>query len=131
MDDIRQLVVAGHAAPWEGEAGRSQQRLGVENTCDLTRRFVTSGIDVVIADVVTPPTARIYRARLPDVVIVGLRISFVEAAHRAGLRPVHLSEEEFRTLHREQQAHLDLADHVVEVDDLDLTAQVAAVRRWW
>ena len=64
VDDIRQLIVAGHAAPWEGEAGRSQQRLGVENTCDLARRFVTSGIDVVIADVVTP-TARIYRADFP------------------------------------------------------------------
>ena len=28
VDDIRQLVVAGHAAPWDGEAGLLQQRLG-------------------------------------------------------------------------------------------------------
>ena len=131
VDDIRQLVVAGHAAPWEGEAGRSQQRLGVQNSCDLARRFVRTGIDVVIADVLTVDTARIYRSRLPELTIVGLAISFAGAAHRAASRPVHLREKEFRMLYRDQAAHLDLADHVVEVDDLDLAAQTAAVRRLW
>jgi energy-coupling factor transporter ATP-binding protein EcfA2 len=130
VDDIRQLVVAGHAAPWQGEAGRRQQRLGVENACDLAGRFVQAGIDVVVADVVTPATAQIYRSRQSDLLVVGLRISFAEAARRATLRPFHLSGEEFRMLHQEQ-AHLDLADHVIDVDDLDLVAQVAAVRRLW
>jgi shikimate kinase len=130
VDDIRHLVVAGHLAPWAGEAGRGQQRLGVENACDLAARFLQAGIDVVIADVLSAATAQTYRSRLPDVIIVGLRISFAEAARRATFRPLHLSAEEFRRLHHEQP-HLDLADHVIEVDDLDLTAQVAAVRRLW
>jgi len=30
VDDVRQLVVSGGAAPWEGEEGRRQQHLGVE-----------------------------------------------------------------------------------------------------
>ncbi len=43
VDDIRQLVVAGHAAPWDGEAGLRQQRLGVENACDLAGASRTRG----------------------------------------------------------------------------------------
>jgi hypothetical protein len=29
VDEIRQLVISGHAAPWEGQEGRRQHRLGV------------------------------------------------------------------------------------------------------
>jgi predicted kinase len=35
VDDIRQLIVSGAAAPWEGDEGRRQQHLGVENACGL------------------------------------------------------------------------------------------------
>src|SRR5215212_7138659 len=35
VDDIRHLVVAGHAAPWDGAEGQLQQRIGVENACAL------------------------------------------------------------------------------------------------
>jgi len=131
VDDIRQLVVAGHAAPWDGEAGRLQQRLGVENTCDLARRFVSSGIEVVITDVLTLRTAELYRALLPSVLIVQLRISVGEARRRATLRPVHLTDDEFEQLHREQPTDAELYDRVVDVDGLDVSAQVAAVRDCW
>ena len=100
VDDIRQLVVAGHAAPWDGEAGLFQQRLGVENACDLARRFASSGIEVVIADVVTVQTAELYRTRLPSVLIVHLRISLAEARRRATQRPVYLTEDEFESARR-------------------------------
>ena len=131
VDDIRQLVVAGHAAPWDGEAGLLQQRLGVENTCDLARRFASSGIDVVIADVLTPQTAVLYRARLPSVLIVQLRISVGEARRRAARRAVYLTDDEFELLHRQQPSDRRLYDAVVEVDGLDLAAQVEAVRDSW
>ncbi len=131
VDDIRQLVVAGHAAPWDGEAGLIQQRLGVENACDLARRFASSGIEVVIADVLTPRTAELYRARLSDVMIVHLRISLTEARRRAAQRPVYLTDDEFELLHRQQPSDARLYDDVVDVDGLDLAAQVAAVRRIW
>ena len=131
VDYIRQLVVAGHAAPWDGEAGLLQQRLGVENTCDLARRFASSGIDVVIADVLTPQTAVLYRARLPSVLIVQLRISVGEARRRAARRAVYLTDDEFELLHRQQPSDRRLYDAVVEVDGLDLAAQVEAVRDSW
>ena len=131
VDDIRQLVVAGHAAPWDGEAGLNQQRLGVENACDLARRFASSGIEVVIADVLTPQTAELYRARLSDVMIVHLRISLTEARRRAARRPVYLTDDEFERLHRQQPSDARLYDDVVDVDGLDLAGQVAAVRRIW
>ena len=131
VDDIRQLVVAGHAAPWDGEAGLLQQRLGVENACDLVRRFASSGIEVVIADVLTLRTAELYRALLPSVLIVQLRISVGEARRRAALRPVYLTDDEFELLHREHPAGAELYDGVVDVDGLDVAAQVASVRRIW
>ncbi|HEU4545136.1 MAG TPA: hypothetical protein VFR88_02475 [Microlunatus sp.] len=131
VDDIRQLVVAGHAAPWDGEAGLIQQRIGIENACDLARRFASSGIEVVLADVLTPQTAALYRARLPSVLIVQLRISLAEARRRATERPVYLTDDEFELLHRQQPSDAQLYDHVVEVDGLDLGAQVSAVREIW
>jgi len=131
VDDIRQLVVAGHAAPWDGEAGLNQQRLGVENACDLARRFASSGIEVVIADVLTRRTAELYRARLSDVMIVQLRISLTEARRRAAQRSVYLTDDEFELLHRQQPSDARLYDDVVDVDGLDLAGQVASVRRIW
>lgn len=131
VDDIRQLVVAGHAAPWAGRAGLVQQRIGVENACDLARRFAGSGIEVVIADVLTVRTAELYRARLPTVLIVHLRISLAEARRRAAQRPVYLTDDEFDLLHRQQPPDARLYDSVIDVDGLDLAGQVASVRRIW
>ena len=47
VDDIRLLVVSGHAAPWQGDEGRLQQRVGVENACDLANRLESAEFDVV------------------------------------------------------------------------------------
>jgi hypothetical protein len=51
------LVIAGHAAPWEGKEGQLQQRIGVENACVLARRFLDRSIDVVLSDVLNHETA--------------------------------------------------------------------------
>jgi hypothetical protein len=51
VDDVRQLVVTGAAAPWKGTEGRVQQRLGAMNACALAINFVNAGFDVVIVDV--------------------------------------------------------------------------------
>ena len=131
VDDLRQLVVAGHAAPWDGEAGLIQQRIGVENACDLARRFARSGIEVVIADVLTLRTGELYRALLPSVLVVHLRISWAEARRRATQRPMYLTDDEFEQLHSQQPSDAQLYDHVVDVDGLDLAAQVASVRQIW
>ena len=65
VDDVRQFVVTGAAAPWEGEEGREQQRLGVTNACGLARNFLAMGIEVVVADVLTPETCDLYDGSYP------------------------------------------------------------------
>ena len=70
VDDIRHLVVAGHAAPWEGDEGARQQRIAVRNACDLARSFLDARIEVIMSDVLSPDTFQLYRERLPSLVTV-------------------------------------------------------------
>ncbi|WP_433434773.1 hypothetical protein [Nonomuraea sp. CA-141351] len=79
IDDVRHLVVSGHTAPWNGLEGLRQQRLGVLNGCALARNFLDDDIDVVIVDVLTDSTAELYRASLPDMLILKLEVDFREA----------------------------------------------------
>ncbi len=130
VDDIRQLIVSGHAAPWEGAAGAWQQRLGVQNACDVARRFLGEGIEVVMADVLTTRTLQLYRSLLPRLLVVRLRLSLTEAQRRATLRPVHLTEREFENLHATQAATDPLVE-VVDVERMDFRDQVDTVMRIW
>jgi hypothetical protein len=131
VDDLRHLVVSGHAAPWEGVSGRLQQQLGVANACDLARRFQAAGIEVVLADFVTSTTAAMYRRHLQGVRIIRLRLPLDESRRRARLRPVHLTEQEFDDLYRLDAADAFTVDHVVDVAGLAADEQAEAVRRWW
>lgn len=131
VDDVRQLIVSGGVAPWQGPEGRLQQRLGVENTCDLTQRFLAHGIEVAIADVLTPETARLYRRLLPDAVVVHLQVSLAEAWRRAATRAIYLTEEEFEALHVADQTDPPAADHRLDVSGLTLDEQVDAVAQLW
>lgn len=130
-DDVRQLVVAGAVPPWRGVEGRAQHALGAQNAAALARGFHAAGFAVVVADVVTPATALVYRAGLPDALLVHLRISEAGARERAGTRPVHLTDEEFALLHGWQVADPPPADAVLVVDGLSRVEQVAAIRRLW
>jgi predicted kinase len=131
VDDIRHLVVAGHAAPWEGAEGQLQQRVGVENTCDIARRLHAVGIDVVIADVVTADTLGIYRRCLPGVVIVKLQLPLAAARRRAASRPVHLTDQEFEDLHAADASGHLAVDAVLDVERLTLSAQADAAMKVW
>ena len=131
VDDVRQLVVSGGAAPWEGEEGRRQQYLGVENACCLARRFIDHAIEVIVADVVTPETLMLYRRSLPDAVVVHLRVSLAEARRRAGTRALHLTDEEFAALHATDRRDPPAGDHQLDVTGLTLGEQVDAIARVW
>lgn len=126
VDDVRQLVVRGHAAPWEGADGARQQLLGVRNACMLARNFLTEGIDVVIADVVSDRTVASYRAQLPELRIIWLDLDSAEAQRRAGTRPMHLSWEEFATLHEEHRA-LTSFDERIDVTALTVAEVVRRI----
>ena len=131
VDDIRQLVIAGSAAPWEGAEGLAQQELGVLNTCGLAERFRRYGFQVVIADVLTPHTEQLYRRHLSGCVIVRLHTTPEEVRQRARTRTVHLTDDEFEALHFQDRQQPPAADHHLDVTSLDIASQVEAVQRLW
>ncbi|MEP6981315.1 MAG: hypothetical protein ABJA16_11185 [Nakamurella sp.] len=131
VDDVRHLVVSGGVAPWKGDEGRRQAQLGVQNACALARNFGTAEIDVVIADVLTPDSARLYRQLLPECLVVRLVVAFAEAQRRAATRKVFLTAQEFEQLHRADRSAPPLSDHVLDVDHLSVSAQVCAVADVW
>ncbi|MDP4512011.1 hypothetical protein [Nonomuraea turcica] len=130
IDDVRHLVVSGHAAPWNGLEGLRQQRLGVLNGCALARNFLDGDIDVVIVDVLTDSTAELYRASLPDVLILKLEVDFRETEKRAETRPVYLTPEEFGALH-DQQHDFTGSDIRVDVTRLSTQGAAAQVKDIW
>lgn len=130
VDDVRQLVKNGGAAPWDGEKGASQQLLGVRNATCLASNFVGQGINVTVADVVNPITLALYRELLPDVLVVRLTLGLEEARRRAAQRTVYLTDAEFEELHRQQGDNLQV-DHELDVADMGIDEQVAAVMKIW
>lgn len=130
VDDIRQLVKNGGAAPWDGDEGIAQQELGVRNAATLAENFLNPGFNVTFADVVDPRTLQLYRELLPGVVVVRLSLRLEEAWRRASLRTVYLTDAEFDALHRQQLEPLKV-DHDVDVSRMGIDEQVQTVRRLW
>lgn len=131
VDDVRQLIVAGHEAPWAGPGGRDQHALGARNASVLATNFLEADFDVTIADVLTPTTSRIYRDALPNCLIVHLEISLAGAHQRAATRTVYLTTDEFDALHRADAQSPPEAEVVLQVDGLRLEEQLNAIRRIW
>ncbi|QGN34112.1 hypothetical protein [Microlunatus sp. Gsoil 973] len=130
VDDVRQLVKSGHAAPWDGAEGRAQHRLGVRNAAALAANLRADGFDVTMSDVIDAELLRLYRDLVPDVAVIRLVITVEMARARARTRRVHLTDQEFESLHRQQLAPLD-TDSDLDVSGLTLHAQIAAVRAAW
>lgn len=130
-DDVRQLVVSGAAAVWEGAAGERQMDLAARNVAALARNLHDDGFDVVIADVVDVDTVTTYRRHLPDALIVHLLLSFEQARARAATRTVWLTDEEFAWLHQRDADRPPAVDVRLDVDDLGAAEQMAAVRDVW
>jgi hypothetical protein len=131
VDDIRQLVVSGHAAPWEGAEGVRQQALGVRNACALAVGLLAEGIDVVLADVLTPRTAEIYRVLLPGCLVVRLTAPLSVTRRRAASRPAWLTPDELDALHAADAAAPPAVDVTLDVAGLTLRQQVDEVCRTW
>ena len=131
VDDVRQLIVSGGAAPWQGSEGLVQQRLGVENACSLALNFQASGFDVILADVLTPVTLELYRQRLSGCLIVRLHVSDHEARRRAATRTVYLTDAEFTQLYDQDRDDPPPADHDLDVTDLSIEEQTAVVTALW
>jgi chloramphenicol 3-O-phosphotransferase len=129
VDLVRWMILQPHRAPWEGDEGRAQQRLGVQNACELARSFRAHGFLVVIHDVVSEETARLYRQELPghEPKIVLLLPTFEEIVRRNALRPPRLTPEEIRAQYRSQAVFTDY-DHTLDNTTLppeEVAAQLA------
>ncbi len=131
VDDIRQLICSGHAAPWDGDEGLAQQRLGVENACGLGCRLHASGFEVIIADVLTPATTALYRRLLPGCLVLRLHVTRDEAAARALSRKVYLTDDEFWALHTADVERTVAADRHLDVTRLGPEQQRSAVLSAW
>jgi predicted kinase len=129
-DDVRQLVVAGDASLWSGDEGRAQHVLAARNVAAVARNLVDAGFVVTIADVVTTEALAVYRAELPDCVVVHLALSLPEARKRAATRPVYLTEDEFDLLHGLMASPPEV-DVVLDIGGLTVDQQVDAIRREW
>ncbi len=130
IDDVRHLVVSGHAAPWDGADGRAQQDLGVLNGCALATNFAARGVDAVLVDVLDDATAARYRDLLADPLIVQLTVHYQEALRRAHTRTVHLTWEEFGQLHG-QQSQFTGAEFRIDTTHLSTEETAARLVSLW
>lgn len=131
VDDVRHYVMGGHAAPWDGDEGAEQQRLRVTNPCASAGSLWSAGFDIVVADVVTAASLLLYRAELPNCLVVLLTIDLEEARARAAQRPLWLTAPEFEMLHQQAADLTGLADVTIGVDHLSVEEQVEAIERTW
>jgi hypothetical protein len=131
VDDLRQLVLTGAAAPWQGEAGARQQLLGARNACALAANFLAADVEVVITDLVTSDTAALYRELLPGCLIVRLSAPLSETQRRSASRTRWLTSAEFVALHDHDSAHPPAADVTIDVTHYDVIQQTAAIERSW
>lgn len=130
VDDLRQLVKNGGAAPWEGQEGRAQHTLGVRNAAALAANFRADGFNVTMSDVIDGELLRLYRELVPGLMVIRLSITQAMARVRAQTRRVYLTDREFDALHGQQLAPLE-TDVDIEVSEVALEAQIAAVRVAW
>ena len=125
VDVVRWMIVQPHAAPWEGEEGLRQQKLGVRNACQLATNFLSEGFNTVILDVLTNETATMYKQALSSFIhrIVLMLPSLEETLHRAQSRPARLTLGEIRSSYEGQQ-QLSVFD--AKIDNTSLSADDVA-----
>lgn len=125
VDIVRWMLLQPHRAPWDGEEGGRQQVLGVKNACLLTSNFVQNNSDVVILDVLSKETFRIYKKELGkfNLKIVLLLPTFEEIQKRNKMRPLRITEDEIALLYKSQEA---LQGYDEKIDNTNLSAEEVA-----
>jgi|SRR3989338_4192075 len=114
-DDIRHMVINPHMAPWQGEEGNRQLKLGIRNTCLLTHEFIKEGFEVIIADFLTEYTYPFYRESLRkyNLKIIQLTAEFDVLKKRFTQRGKSVTDEEFKMLY-DMQKHFTHFDHLID-----------------
>lgn len=124
VDQVRWMLVQPHTAPWDGEEGIRQCRLGVENACLLATRFADEGCDVIVLDFIWDYTIGIYRQQLArfEPIVVQLMPTLPEILRRNHMRgwlPAH----EVEMLYAQMEA---FEEYDEKIDNSDLAVEALA-----
>lgn len=122
VDLVRWMIIQPHKAPWEGEEGIKQQKLGVINSCILAKSFIEQGYDVIITDWISNETARLYNEQLKEYnpKIILLLPAYAEILKRNKIRPPRLKSEEIKMTY-DVQTQFTLYDK--KIDNTRLTPE--------
>jgi adenylate kinase family enzyme len=132
VDMVRWMVLQPHAAPWDGDEGITQQRLGVQNACLLARSFIAAAFDVIILDVLTNETAKLYADELKEYAlkIVLLLPTFDEIQRRNALRGKRITDDEVEMLY-DWQKQLSVYDARIDNSNLSVEEAAAQLGTMW
>jgi chloramphenicol 3-O-phosphotransferase len=130
VDDVRQLVKSGAAAPWEPGEGSRQTELAAHNTALLMTNFHDHGFNVIATDALLGDAFSAYADASVPPLVVHLHVSLAEARRRAGTRRVHLTDDEFQLLHESEQG-ASVADVSIDTTDLSPEECAGKILRLW
>ncbi len=127
VDLVRWMIMQPHNAPWDGEDGKQQQLFGVRNACQLAKNFASQQYDVLIHDVLTNETAKLYRELLHEYTpkVVLLLPTLVEIQKRNASRPPRITGQEINMLYEWQ---VNLTEYDEKIDNTSLSAEDVAVK---
>lgn len=127
VDQLRWMLRKPHVAPWLGEEGARQARLGIENACLLAGQFARSGCDVVVLDFLWDYSLPLYRARLPETPLLVVRLMPPKAVciKRNQQRGQWLSDQEVAMLYASME---QFTGHDISMDTSALPAGEVARR---
>jgi hypothetical protein len=119
------MFVQPHQPPWAGEEGKTHQLLGVQQVCKLAEGFAEAGWEVVILDVLSEETVKLYRQLLQpyEPKIVQLLPEFSELNRRFCERGMCLTDEELAMVYEEQCRY---ADYDLRIDNTDVAPEKVA-----
>ncbi len=122
FDLVRAMFVQPHQPPWAGEEGKAQQLLGVRQVCKLAEGFAEAGWEVVILDMLSEETVKLYRQLLQpyEPKIVQLLPEFSELNRRFCERGVCLADEELAMVYEEQYRY---ANYDLRIDNTDVAPE--------
>lgn len=126
-DQVRYMYTQPHIAPWHGDEGLRQHRIGAHHGALLARSFSGLGLEVVLLDVLWADLPAIYRAELKNLNlrIVRLLPTLEECLRRHHQRPPSISDQEVTWTY----------DHTASLTDYDLSLDTTIlpadqVARW-
>lgn len=123
VDAVRHMVVQPHKAPWDGEDGKMQQKLGIKNACMLSKNFLIENFDVIILDVVSTWSLNFYKESLDEFKVVLLLPTLEEVKKRNNKREFTLEEIRVEQLYKEQE---EFTGYDEKIDNTDISPEEVA-----